>query len=544
MKKKSFCPWSFIGAVIFGLCTVIGKHFFDFGTDPGSFGGLDGMAKYVPVIAGLVLVYYQILYSLFNRRYTIKQTSLKGWIGRTADFYEKHIGLITFLVILVCWLPYLLIFYPGSVCHDGYNQLNQSVGIKPISNKHPILGTYLLGLFFQAGRLVNDNFGIFLYICFQTLVLTIIFTSSVVYIRKIGMPLKISFLVMLYFALVPVWGAYTQAVVKDSLYSGIFLWFVLCFLCLADTLFSAEKKVPTGRQLIGFGISAFLVCALRQNGKYIVFPAVLVLTVVSFKKWKKILLVFLALSMAVAVYDKGIVPATGATPISRRAVYSVPFQQTAKYLRDYPQDVTEEEYNTINQVLRADVIAERYNPRISDPVKNTFRNEASSEAVRDYLKVWFQMFWKHPGIYLEAFLQQCSGYLDPFHLNCPMGTFQNYIKGAPIATGDLDIHYVHSDQLRNRMSLYENLWMEIFPLTLLTYPGVYTWITLFSILLLCKKKKWKQLTVMLIPVFHILTCMASPVNGYLRYMLPLMAVMPVLLVWTFKKDCNYEYSEQ
>ena len=110
--------------------------------------------------------------------------------------------------------------------------------------------------------------------------------------------------------------------------------------------------------MIGFGISAFLVCALRQNGKYIVFPAVLILTVVSFKKWKKILLVFLALSMVVAVYDKGIVPATGATPISRRAVYSVPFQQTAKYLRDYPQDVTEEEYNAIDQVLRADVIAE------------------------------------------------------------------------------------------------------------------------------------------------------------------------------------------
>ena len=158
MKKKSFCPWSLIGAVIFGLCTVIGKHFFDFGTAPGSFGGLDGMAKYVPVIVGLILVYYQILYSLFNRRYMIKQTSLKGWIGRTADFYEKHIGLITFLVILVCWLPYLFVFYPGSVCHDGYNQLNQSVGIKPISNKHPILGTYFLGLFFQAGRLVNDNF--------------------------------------------------------------------------------------------------------------------------------------------------------------------------------------------------------------------------------------------------------------------------------------------------------------------------------------------------------------------------------------------------
>lgn len=538
MIKKKFCPWSFIGAAILGACTIIGKHFFDFGADPGYFGGLSGMLKYVPVMGVLMFLYYWLLYYLLNREYVKKNQVLNGRIGKIADFYEKHMGLITFLVIFICWLPYLFVFYPGSVCHDGYNQLNQSVGIRPISNKHPILGTYLLGIFFRVGRLINDNFGIFLYICFQTLVLASVFAFSVVQIRKIGMGLKACVSAMLYFALVPIWGAYTQAVVKDSFYSGIFLWFVLCFLNMADTLFDSDKKNPAGKQLLWFGISAFLVCALRQNGKYIVFPAVLALAVVSFRKWKKFFLVFLALLTVVTVYDKGIVPATGATPISRRAAYSVPFQQTAKYFREYPQEITEEEYNAVNQVLQADIIAQRYNPRLSDPVKNTFRNEASGEAVRDYLKVWFQMFWKHPGTYLEAFFQQCSGYLDPFHLNCPMGTFQNYIKGAPIATGDLDVHYIYGDQLRNRMSLYENTWMEIFPLTLLTYPGAYTWITLFCILFLCKKRKWKQLTVMLIPVFHILTCMASPVNGYLRYMLPLMAASPALLSWTLRKSMS------
>ena len=75
----------------------------------------------------------------------------------------------------------------------------------------------------------------------------------------------------------------------------------------------------------------------------------------------------------------------------------------------------------------------------------------------------------------------------------------------------------------------------MFPLTLLTYPGTYTWLTLFCILLLCKKKRWRQLAVMPMLVFTILTNIASPVNGCLRYTLPLMAVMPLLLAWTVKE---------
>ena len=145
------------------------------------------------------------------------------------------------------------------------------------------------------------------------------------------------------------------------------------------------------------------------------------------------------------------------------------------------------------------------------------------------------MFWKHPGVYVEAFLQHCYGYLDPFHISAPVPIFQNYIKGAPIATGDFDIHYTHGGAVRGRLKEYAMLWTRMFPLTLVIYPGVYTWITLFCILLLCKKRKWKQLSVMMIPVFIILTNMASPVNGCLRYTLPLMAVTPLLLAWIIKE---------
>ena len=531
MQKSKFCPWSLVGALIFALCTVIGAHFAPFGKDVGGFGNRMDLLKYLPVFVVLTAAYYLVLYFLLNRTYAKK---IEAPAGKFFQFYEKHIFLVSFLVIALAWIPYVITFYPGSVCFDGYFQLNQVAGVQPLTNKHPIMSTFILGFFFKLGRLVNDNFGVFLYIMFQLLASSAIYALSIRQIRRIGMSLKVCVLAVLYFALVPVWGAYIQAVVKDTLYAAVFVWFAVWCVTLADEVFHKDKNIQRKTLIMSF-LTAFFVCVLRQNGKYIVLPTLVCLAAVSLKKWKQMVLLLLVFMFAITGYDKAVVPMFSTAQISRRAMFSVMFQQTAKYLRSYPEEVTEEEYEIIDKVLKADVIAEEYNPRVSNPVKNTFRNDTSNENVKEYLKVWFKMFWKHPGVYLEAFFQFCYGYLDPFHYSDCVPTFQNYITGPPLATGAMDIHYTQKGLYRIRLADYEKLWMEMFPLTLLTYPGTYTWLTLFCILLLCKKKRWRQLAVMPMLVFTILTNIASPVNGCLRYTLPLMAAMPLLLAWTVKE---------
>ena len=531
MQKSKFCPWSLVGALIFALCTVIGAHFAPFGNDVGGFGNRMELLKYLPVFVVLTAVYYRVLHFLLNRTYA-KKTEAPA--GKFFQFYEKYIFLVSFLVIALAWIPYVITFYPGSVCFDGYFQLNQVVGVRPLTNKHPIMSTFILGFFFKLGRLVNDNFGVFLYVMFQLLASSAIYALSIRQTRRIGMSLKACVLAVLYFALVPVWGAYIQAVVKDTLYTAVFVWFAVWCVTLADEVFHKDKNIQRKTLIMSF-LTAFFVCILRQNGKYIVLPTLVCLAAVSLKKWKQMVIFLLVFMVAITGYDKAVVPMFSTAQISRRAIFSVMFQQTAKYMRSYPEEVTEEEYEIIDKVLKADIIAEEYNPRLSNSVKNTFRNNTSNENIKEYLKVWFKMFWKHPGVYLEAFLQFCYGYLDPFHYSDCVPIFQNYITGPPMATGAMDIHYTQRGSYLIRLADYEMLWMEMFPLTLLTYPGTYTWLTLFCILLLCKKKRWRQLAVMPMPVFTILTNIASPVNGCLRYTLPLMALMPFLLAWTVKE---------
>ena len=79
--------------------------------------------------------------------------------------------------------------------------------------------------------------------------------------------------------------------------------------------------------------------------------------------------------------------------------------------------------------------------------------------------------------------------------------------------------------------LYDELWMRAPGLGLILSAGTYTWLTLLLMGYLLVKKQWKKLLIFAIPVLNILICLVSPVNGMIRYMWPVMTIMPMLFWW-------------
>ena len=69
---------------------------------------------------------------------------------------------------------------------------------------------------------------------------------------------------------------------------------------------------------------------------------------------------------------------------------------------------------------------------------------------------------------------------------------------------------------------------------MLQSPGFYTWILIILIVILVKVRMYKELIVMSVPILHLAICVVSPVNGLLRYAMPLMAIIPLMLCWTLK----------
>ena len=198
--------------------------------------------------------------------------------------FERKTFFLSAVFMFMYWLPILVIFYPGSVPHDGLRQINMFFGINTISNHHPIFSTWIMGSIMYLGRLIaNDNFGIFLNILFQSIICCLIFAYSIKLLRELGAPYYSQLLALLFFSFVPIWPGYMQALIKDTLYAGIFALYVISII-----LFVKEKQLFFTKKnyIILLILSGLLLCLLRNNGIYIVVPTGIAMIIASSKQFK------------------------------------------------------------------------------------------------------------------------------------------------------------------------------------------------------------------------------------------------------------------
>ncbi len=228
----------------------------------------------------------------------------------------------------------------------------------------------------------------------------------------------------------------------------------------------------------------------------------------------------------------------GFPPGSKKEIFSIPFQQTAFYVKRHRTEITAEEYLTIDRVLSFHELGRNYYRYSSDPVKKTYKlNDAEKENafLADYLFVWAKMFFKHPVTYFQAFLSQSSQYYTfiPNSLSLPsrVVVLTEWLNTTETDGDTLPLKDI-SDWL-----YYSFLWY--IPILNLFYSCAFY--TNFSILLwiylLCRKKE-KSAAPFVPVLINILVCVASPVNGLLRYAMPMIAVAPLILAFAVFEKKN------
>ena len=168
-----------------------------------------------------------------------------------------------------------------------------------------------------------------------------------------------------------------------------------------------------------------------------------------------------------------------------------------------------------------------YDPVIADPVKYYYRGAELGE----YFKVWFQMFWKHPGCYVSAFINKGYGYLAPVSQNIEawIGLESDYTAYDV----EMGIHHVFTPELSYALGQIWNLSMMLPLVRYLCTPGLYTWIMLVLALLLWKNQKYGGLILFVPSIMNVLVCLASPLASAIRYEMPTVAAVPLLIGWTY-----------
>ena len=517
-------------AAFFSLFTLVGISYSTQGSWVFIFGNKKQFLIAAMAFIGYFLLFDVVLSLLYQ--YLEGRSLYRVRVKRPFPvFIEKHYRFCSFMAIYLCWLPWIIVFFSGSVPADGYRQLDMYFGGENFTTRHAWVLTMFVGFLMSVGRLVSDNMGVFLIILVTSLMECFCYAVTCDKLKKWKAPKPFCIGSVLFFGLMPMFGAYAQTVIKDSVFTAFFALFMALYLECAIPALQKCSGHGRGRQMAALTFVGLLTCFTRNNGIYMVFAAMLLLAFLTVGRMRLLSLVLaLVIFGGHAVSEKVVAPALGISSISSRVYFSIPFQQTARYLACYPEDVTEEEAEAIDGVLNYSQLANRYNPELSDPVKATYRSgEITKEKLVRYFKAWFSMFKKHPGVYVEATLNNVYGYFYPFYHNTVQGPYRFYMKEN--TEYSFDYAYVFPNKVRQVMAQYAYLWRRIPGLAQICNSGAYTWMLMILAGYLIYRKRWKGLLAMAAPFLNVAVCVASPVNGMFRYVFPLVACMPVVIYW-------------
>ena len=531
-KNKSSKSCSAL-ALCFSFFTVIGQVYSNYGSFSLVLCDLYGWFMILISLLGCFLFFKFLLVQLFEKLNQY-QPSIKKPALRKMTFllFEQHPFIGSFLVLLVCTLPYLLFFYPGSVQWDGLNQLNQVAELS-WSNHHPATATFLMGICMKIGQAaLDDNFGIFVYTFLQSIFSISVFSLVLSKMKQMKVSLLLRKGALLFFALFPLWPMNAYTLVKDT---GYYLFFLLFFLQIVWIgIHEKEINFLDCGKLLGFGLGMWF---FRNDGIYVAFLSLIAFLFYRMKKENILRLggIMAVLLLVNSTYHGYFMPMLKIEEGSVREMMSIVIQQTGRYAYQWSDEINEEEHDVILELFQISKtqLAEQYNPENSDDIRFYFLAKPNSDQMKRYFKVWAKQFLCHPLTYIEATLHNTYGYFYPDCYEYKDGlAWYTIIDDQRVNVGLYDLFFIEEfSEMRIALENMTYVLRELPGIALLFSAGFYSWILLFVAFYLISIKKMRSL-ILLVPLFGILgiACL-SPVNGYIRYIQPLMVSAPLLIAY-------------
>ena len=209
-----------------------------------------------------IFTFCAIIFPIFN-----KLTDFILSIKTSDEKKEKIIKdlpffFIAWLTIIICWMPYLLSFYPGAIVGDGAKTLKFALTPEwQLSNHWIVLYILVLRFFFWLGRFFNEdiNFGVFLYVCTEYLVFSCVCAFVAYKLRKKGAPVMLQWGTVLMYAISGFFASYGITLWKDGIFSAAV---ILLILLLWD--------MPLNKKLsVGYCVKYGLIGLLLEKQRYL-----------------------------------------------------------------------------------------------------------------------------------------------------------------------------------------------------------------------------------------------------------------------------------
>ncbi len=492
----------------------------------------------------LLFIFFRIIIEILFE-YLISKIKYKPTENKLLKFiFKKYSFIIPFIIIIFFWIPYVFAYYPGILMQDSREQVKQFYGIEAsgatnsvrlidenvkITNHHPVLHTLVLGgLIKLGGKIVNDNFGVFLYTVMQVIILASSFAYIIKYMNRLKTPYWIRIITLICFAILPFFPFYAVKITKDTIFTALIIFYIIELHKMIKKADYKEKyKILDVTKLI---ILFLLTALVRNNGIYNIILSFPLLLLIDKNNRKIIVCITFFVFFLYKIYTGLLLPAFKIPNSSIREMLSIPFQQTARFVKENEDKVTEEDKKVIAKVLEYNTLASRYNPVHADSVKNRFNKDATKQDVKNYLKIWLKQFTISPTTYIQATLNNIYGYFYPW---CkPVSYIASFsIKYDKTLKKQKVINYYYNKYKKIRTNI--NIFLDSFEktpvLNLIISPGFNIWVILIMIAYILYKKKYKYLIIFAPSITLLLVCIASPVNAYFRYSMPNIFAIPLII---------------
>lgn len=449
-----------------------------------------------------------------------------------ADSRErKKLFLLSAGMIFLGSVPYLLLYAPGLNIYDTHDQLLQFFGYPSyigdgtvLSDHHPVFLTVVYGGIIKLGLLLgNANIGQMIYSVASMALLAGCWAYVLCTLYDVGLTKKACTVIAGFVALYPVYALYAFNMCKDVSVAP----FVLLYVVQMIRLYRSKGEAMKSRTFcIGLFANLLMLMLTRKPSMYtIVFGAVFLLIAYRGVRLRLGAVLFGAVLLFQIGYNGLLLPALDVVAGESREMLSIPFQQTARYLNTYPEDVTQEEMEAISRVLDVESCLERYNPRLSDPVKDSSNPEMMKE-IGGYIRAWVSMGLRHPGVYVDAWLNMIYGYFYP--------SDSNTIVCLTLNSPDQgEIVLKQNPALKEaRMMLHDVIYFVLRKMPgigMLFYVDTITWAFLFILMEMIRRNGLRAAAPWMLFFGTLGICMLSPKSGEIRYLMPIFYALPAML---------------
>ncbi|MFR0557141.1 DUF6020 family protein [Pseudoscardovia radai] len=341
-------------------------------------------------------------------------------------------------LILLCWIPAFIAFFPGNFNDDGPLQSAEFLNGHVINLQWPAAHTLILSACLRLGFALagTGSAGVTIYAVLQSVLMAFALAFAADRLLRWRVPGIVVTLAMLVTVANPVVQAFAMSTVKDALFSA---FFVIVAVLVADVL-----RRPMALKSAGFTAFFVLNCAmavlLRKQMLYVfLIVAVILLIVANRGKARLYLARAIAIVLAVVLVFNTVIGLFPTRKPGIRDMVSVPDQQIAAVFfaahdslsagdmaaigEYYETDLWQEAYdNGPVQLNGSDVpsylavkdgLPYGYLPFIADYANWALKDDALKANPAGFLALWMRLGREYPGIYAQALVQQENVYFYP-----------------------------------------------------------------------------------------------------------------------------------